>query len=79
MYSFLINPEKWVKVGELKLEANRPYWFKKSNGHIVMGTPFSNGSSAGIADCYAEDGCLRIKTNTFHIVRNGFVQPVLEG
>lgn len=78
MYSFLIDPNKWVKVGELNLEPKRPYWFKKTNGQIVMGTPFSNGHSAGIADCYAEDGCLRIKGDTFHLVKNGHVQPVLE-
>lgn len=78
MYSFLIDPEKWVNVGEMELEEKRPYWFKKTNGHIVMGTPFSNGYSSGIADCYSEDGCLRIKTNTFHMVKGGQVQPVAD-
>jgi hypothetical protein len=38
MYRFLIDPEKWVNVGEFELEQNKPYWFKKSNGQIVMGT-----------------------------------------
>lgn len=78
MYSFLIDPNKWVKVGELHLEPNVPYWFKKTNGQIVMGTPFSDGYSAGIANCYAEDGMLRIESDSFHVVRNGYVQPVLE-
>lgn len=78
MYSFLIDPDKWVNVGELKLEEERPYWFKKRNGHIVMETPFSNGYSSGIADYYFEDGYFRIKTNTFHMVKGGQVQPVLD-
>ena len=78
MYSFLIDPEKWVNVGGIKLEQEKPYWFKKANGQIVMGAPFSNNYSSGIADCYLEGGCLRIKTNTFHIVGGGQVQPVID-
>ena len=77
MYKFLIDPEKWVNVGELQLENNKPYWFKKTNGQIVMGTLFSNGHSSGIADVYTEDGCLRIKGDTFHLVKGGQVQEVL--
>lgn len=79
MYNFLIDPNKWVKVGDLELELNTPYWFKKTDGQIVMGTPHRSNGSSGIADVYAEDGCLRIKQNVFHIVKGGFVQPVLNG
>jgi hypothetical protein len=78
MYSFLIDPNKWVKVGKLELEEKRPYWFKKTNGQIVLGTPFSNGASSGIANCYLNDGSLVIEGNTFHIVKGGHVQPLLE-
>jgi hypothetical protein len=74
---FLIDPNKWVKVGQLELEQNKPYWFKKTNGQIIMGAPFTDGYSSGIADVYLEDGCLKIKVDTFHIVKGGFVQPVL--
>ena len=78
MYKFLIDPEKWVNVGELELEQNKPYWFKKSNGQIVMGAPYSNGYSSGIADVYLSNEGLQIKTNTFHILRGSQVQEVLE-
>ena len=78
MYNLSINPEKWVNIGELELEQNKPYWFKKQDGKIVMGTPYTNGYSSGIADVYlAEDG-LKIKTNTFLILRGSQVQEVLE-
>ena len=78
MYNFSINPEKWVDLGDLELETNKPYWFKKKDGKIVMGAPYTNGYSSGIADVYlAEDG-LKIKTNTFHILRGSQVQEVSE-
>jgi hypothetical protein len=78
MYNLSINPEKWVNIGELELEQNKPYWFKKQDGKIVMGAPYTNGYSSGIADVYlAEDG-LKIKTNTFLILRGSQVQEVLE-
>ena len=78
MYNLSINPEKWVDLGELELETNKPYWFKKQDGKIVMGAPYTNGYSSGIADVYlAEDG-LKIKTNTFLILRGSQVQEVLE-
>ncbi len=77
MYNFLIDPNKWEKVGTVQLEQMKPYWFKKTNGQIVMATPYSNGYSSGIAECYSEDGCLRINGSKFHIVKGGMVQPVL--
>ena len=78
MYNLSINPEKWVDLEELELETNKPYWFKKQDGKIVMGAPYTNGYSSGIADVYlAEDG-LKIKTNTFLILRGSQVQEVLE-
>ena len=78
MYNLSINPEKWVDLEELELETNKPYWFKKQDGKIVMGAPYTNGYSSGIAEVYlAEDG-LKIKTNTFLILRGSQVQEVLE-
>lgn len=78
MYNLSINPEKWVNIGDLELEMEKPYWFKKQDGKIVMGAPYTNGYSSGIADVYlAQDG-LKIKTNTFLILRGSQVQEVLE-
>lgn len=78
MYNLSIDPEKWVDLGELELETNKPYWFKKQDGKIVMGAPYTNGYSSGIADVYlAEDG-LKLKTNTFLILRGSQVQEVLQ-
>lgn len=77
MYNFLIDPNKWVNVGEIELELNSPYWFKKTNGQIVLGVPFSNGASMGIADCCLDAGILNIIPNVFHIVKGGQVQPLL--
>lgn len=78
MYNLSIDPEKWVDLGELELETNKPYWFKRQDGKIVMGAPYTNGYSSGIADVYlAEDG-LKIKTNTFLILRGSQVQEVLQ-
>ena len=76
MYKLSIDPEKWVDFGKLELEQNKPYWFKKASGKIVMGAPFSNGYSSGIADVCIDDGRLIIKSNTFHLVKGGQVQPV---
>ena len=77
MYSLSIKSDKWVNVGDLQLDENKIYWFKKMNGNIVMGTPHSNGASAGIADVYVgQDGRLVIRSNTFHIVKGGQVQEV---
>ncbi len=78
MYNLSINPEKWVNIGDLELETNKPYWFKKQDGKIVMGAPYSNGYSSGIADVYLSNEGLQIKTNTFHILRGSQVQEVLE-
>jgi len=78
MYNLSINPEKWVNIGDLELETNKPYWFKKTDGKIVMGAPHSNGYSSGIADVYLSNEGLQIKTNTFHILRGSQVQEVLE-
>jgi hypothetical protein len=78
MYNLSINPEKWVKMSDLELQMNKPFWFKKPDGKIVMGAPYSNGYSSGIAEVYlAEDG-LKIKTNTFLILRDSLIQEVLE-
>lgn len=78
MYNLSIDPEKWVDLGELELETNKPYWFKRQDGKIVMGAPYTNGYSSGIADVYlAEDG-LKLKTNTFLILRGSQVQEVLQ-
>lgn len=76
MYNLSIDPEKWVDLGELELENNKPYWFKKTDGKIVMGTPYSNGYSSGIADVYLSEDGLKIKSNTFHILRGSQVQEV---
>lgn len=78
MYNFSINPNKWVNIGDLELEMNKPYWFKKSDGSIVMGAPYSNGYSSGIADVYLSSDGLKIKTNTFHLLRGGQVQELSE-
>ena len=78
MYNLSINPEKWVDLGEIELETNKPYWFKKQDGKIVMGTPYTNGYNSGIADIYLSSEGLQIKTNTFHILRGSQVQEVLE-
>jgi hypothetical protein len=78
MYNLSINPKKWVDLGELELENNKPYWFKKLDDKIVMGAPYSNGYSTGIADVYLSSEGLQIKTNTFHILRGSQVQEVLE-
>lgn len=77
MYRFLIDPDKWVNVGELELKEHNLYWFKKSNGQIVMGTPYSDESCKGIVDVCVDGIGLRIKTNHFHIVKGGQVQEVL--
>jgi len=76
MYKFNINPDKWVDLGKSELEQNKPYWFKKKDGKIVMGSPFSNGYSSGIADVYLDENGLQIKANTFHILRGSQVQEV---
>lgn len=76
MYNLSIDPEKWVDLGELKLENNKPYWFKKTDGKIVMGASYSNGYASGIADVYLSEDGLKIKTNTFHILRGSQVQEV---
>jgi len=60
MYNLSINPEKWVDLGELELETNKPYWFKKQDGKIVMGAPYTNGYSSGIADVYLSEDGLKI-------------------
>jgi hypothetical protein len=78
MYDLSINPEKWVELGELELETNKPYWFKKPDGKIVMGAPYSNGYSSGIAEVYLSEDGLKIKTNTFLILRDSLIQEVLE-
>ena len=78
MYNLSINPEKWVNIGELELEQNKPYWFKKQDGKIVMGAPYSDVYCSGIADVYLSSEGLQIKTNTFHILRGSQVQKVLE-
>jgi hypothetical protein len=77
MYNFSIDPNKWVDIIDFELIKNVPYWFKKENGQIIMGTPHSSNGASGIADVYAEDGCLRVNCNLFHIVKNGQVQNVL--
>ena len=70
MTRFLIDPTKWVKVGELELEQGQLYWFEKVNGQIVMGSPYS-GYSSGIADVVVDGHILKIITGHFHIVRGG--------
>lgn len=77
MYKFDINPNKWVDLGDLQLEQNKPYWFKKKDGQIVMGSPSSNGHSSGVADVYLDANGLRIKGNSFHILRGCQVQEVI--
>jgi len=78
MYNLSINPEKWVNIDDLELEMNKPYWFKKKDGKIVMGAPYTNGYTSGIADVYLSEEGLKIKTNTFHILRDSQVQEVSE-
>lgn len=73
-----IDPDKWVTTESLELEMNKPYWFKKENGKIVMGAPYSNGYSSGIAEVFISKNGLNIRTNTFHILKNSQVQEVSE-
>ncbi len=78
MYDLSINPEKWVSISDFEIKPNKPYWFKKKNGKIVIGAFYSNGYSSGIAEVYLSDKGLKIKTNTFHILKDSEVQEVLE-
>jgi hypothetical protein len=79
MYSFQIHPDKWVNTEDAELEQNKPYWFKRSDGLILMGAPFTNGYASGIADVYVSNEGLQIKTDTFHILlKNSQVQEVQE-
>jgi len=77
MYNLSIDPNKWSNIGDLELENNKPYWFKKLDGKIVIGAPYSNGYSSGVAEVYLSEDGLKIKTNTFLILRDSQVQEVL--
>jgi hypothetical protein len=57
---------------------NKPFWFKKTDGKIVMGAPYSNGYSSGIAEVYLAEEGLKIKTNAFLILRDSQVQEVCQ-
>jgi hypothetical protein len=77
MNSFQIDPDKWVNINDVKLEEDKLYWFKKSNGKIVMGTPFTSDYGSGIANVYLSNVfTLLIDTTTFHILKNSQVQEV---
>jgi hypothetical protein len=77
MLKLVIDPNKWVKLSDAKLEQNQAYWFKKTDGVIVMGAPYSTGYASGIAVCAMDDTGLHILTNTFYILKNALVQPVV--
>ena len=78
MYDLSIDPDKWVDLGELKLEINKPYWFKKENGIIVMGVPYASKYLSGVAEAFITEKGFSIRTNTFHILKNSQVQEVSE-
>jgi hypothetical protein len=76
MYDITIDPNKWVNIDDLELEMKKPYWFKKENGKIVMGMPYSNGYTSGIAEVFISKNGLSARTNTFHILKNSQAQEV---
>ena len=78
MYDLTIDPDKWVNIENLKLEINKPYWFKKENGKIVMGVHYASKYLSGIAEAFITEKGFSIRTNTFHILKNSQVQEVSE-
>lgn len=77
MYEMIIDPEKWTKISDVKLEEEKPYWCKMDNDRIVMSTPYSNGQSSGMAVCFVDNNGIMIKSNQFYILKNALIQPVI--
>jgi hypothetical protein len=77
-YELVIDPNKWEPISNVELENETPYWCKMTNGRIVMASPYSNGSSSGMAKCFVDNNGIMIKSNEFYVLKGCMVQPVLE-
>jgi hypothetical protein len=77
MYEMIIDPNKWIKISDAKLENEKPYWCQMTDGRIVMAAPYSNGTSSGMAVCFIDNNGIMIKSSQFYILRDSFIQPVI--
>ena len=75
--NFEISAAKWKPMSEGNLEPERPYWFKKSNGDIVMATYISNAGMTGWAVTYFDRDKFVCETNTFHILKGAEYQDAI--
>jgi len=77
MYEMIIDPNKWIKISDTKLEADTPYWAKMTDGRIVMFSPFSNNGTSGCAKCSVSNNGIAVLPNIFYLLKNCMVQPVI--
>lgn len=73
----VIDPNKWIKISDAKLESDTPYWAKMTDGRIIMFSPFSNGTSSGCAKCFVDNNGIMIKDNEFYLLKGCMIQPVI--
>ena len=76
-YEMIIDPNKWIKIADAKMENEMPYWCKMTDGRIIMATPYSNGYSSGMAKCFVDNNGIMINSFTFYILKGCLVQPVI--
>jgi len=77
MIQLKISDKNWVSIKDVEFEMCIPYWCKTEKGDIVMAAFYSNDSSTGMAECFVDDGGLKINGNSFYILKNAMVQPVI--
>ena len=76
MINVAIKEQDWKSFDEVETKPDTPYWFKLTNGNVVLAIYYSNGYCSGWAEAFFDKvSCeLKHKTNTFYILSGAKIQ-----
>lgn len=77
MINVAIKEQDWKSFDEVETKPDTPYWFKLTNGNVVLAIWYSDKYSSGWAEAFFDKKTfeLKYKTNTFYILRGAKIQP----
>lgn len=78
MINVQIEESEWKEFNEVEVQPETPYWFKQTNGNVVLAVFLTTQYSSGWAKCrITDEGILEAKGNEFYMLRGAKLQCAL--